>query len=148
MRWPSTRGRRENRFERASLRVWRAYRASASLKGLAGTSGFLFRNLGFARHGHDSQRSNTVAFTPQYTETEAMERKTLTAFRDRARLVDHKSGDRGRFLVGKMPVHGAVKVADRHRTVDHHRSIGLGANARHHHVVLVGDVADDLFQNV
>ena len=47
-----------------------------------------------------------------------------------------------------MPVHRAVEIANWHRTVDHHGAVRLGADARHHHVVLVGDIADDLFQDV
>src|SRR4029077_16358081 len=84
--------------------------ASQGLKRLAGPSRLLFGDLGFAWHGHDPQRSDAVAFAPQYTKTEAMEGKALTAFGDRARLMDDKSGDRGGFLVGKMPVHGAVEI--------------------------------------
>src|SRR5580698_11165967 len=62
--------------------------------------------------------------------------------------MDHEACDRGRLFVRQMPIHGAVEVADRHRTVDNYGAVGLGPDTGHHDVVLVGNIADDLFQNV
>ena len=59
-----------------------------------------------------------------------------------------RPGDRRRLLVGQMPVHGAVEVADRHRAVDVDRAVGLRAHALRREIVLVRDVADDLLKNV
>ena len=77
-----------------------------------------------------------------------MEGETLAPIGDRACFVDHETGYGGRLSVGKTPIHRAVEIADRHRAVDDHRAVRLGANAGDHHIVLVGNVADDLFQDV
>src|SRR3982074_3542060 len=72
-------------------------------------------SFGLARHRHDTQRGDAVALAAQHAEAEAVESKTLAAFGNRARLVDYEAGDGGRLLIREMPVHRAVKVADRHR---------------------------------
>ena len=77
-----------------------------------------------------------------------MKGETLASFGDRSGLVNHQAGDRGCLFVGKIPVHRTIEIADRHRAIDHHRAVRLGAHARNHDIVLVGDVTDDLLQNV
>ena len=77
-----------------------------------------------------------------------MEGEFLPLFGNGARFVDHQSGDRGGLLVGQAPVHHAVEVADRDRTVDDHRAVLLAAQTGHREIVFVAYVADDLFQNI
>src|SRR6202795_4146065 len=128
---PSTRWRsRRRRREKPSRPTRHQASASASpmTKGNASKRRscplrLLFLDLGLASDRGDPQRGDAVAFAAQDAEAEAVEGETLAAFRDRARLVDHKACDRGRLLVGKMPVHRAVEIADRHRAVDHHRAV-------------------------
>src|SRR3954451_13311792 len=68
--------------------------------------------FGLARQRNDSQRSDAIALAAQHAEAQAVEAKTLAAFGDRARLVNHQAGNRGRLFVRQMPVHGAVEIAD------------------------------------
>ncbi len=96
----------------------------------------------------DPQRRDAVAGLAQHLEAEAVEGEGLARLGDDARLVDDEAGDGGRLVVGQVPVHGAVEVADRHRAVDIDRAVRLRADALDGDVVLVGDVADDLLEDV
>ena len=49
---------------------------------------------------------------------------------------------------GSVPVERAVEIADRHRAVDDDRAVGLLLDALDIDVVLVGDLADDLLDDV
>src|SRR6266403_3817728 len=91
--------------------IWSSERAAASSSERR-TRPFrlLFLDLGLARHRDDAQRGDAIALAAQHAETEAVEGKALAALGDRARLVDHKPRDRGRLLVGQMPVHRAVEI--------------------------------------
>src|SRR6202011_5475745 len=62
----------------------------------AGPLRLFLLGLGLARHGDDTQRGDAVALAAQHPETKAVEGKTLSAFRDRARLVNHQARNRGR----------------------------------------------------
>ena len=99
----------------------------------------------FGRH---LQRGDAVANLAQHFEAEAVETEHLTGFGNGAGFVDHEAGDRRRLLVGQIPIHRAVEIAQRNRAVDQHRAVLLRAHALHGDVVLVADVADDLLQNV
>src|SRR5690242_367921 len=46
-----------------------------------------------ARKRLDAQRGDAIARAPQHAEAEAVKRKALADFRDRARLVDDQPGD-------------------------------------------------------
>ena len=59
-----------------------------------------------------------------------------------------RSGDGRRFLVRQVPVHDTVEVADRHGAFDGDRTVGILPHALHSEIVLVGNVTDDLLQNV
>src|SRR3954451_10115890 len=100
------------------------------------------------RHRDNAQRRDAVALAAENAKAEAVEGETLAAFRNRARLVDHEPGDRGRLFIGKIPVHRAVEIADRLRAVHHDRAVRLRAHTSHDDVVLIGDIADDLLQDV
>src|SRR5438477_8695658 len=104
--------------------------------------------LRLARHRHDSQSGDAVALAAENAKAETVEGETLAAFGDRARLMNHQAGDGGRLFIWKIPVHRAVEIADRHRAVDHYRAVRLRAHAGHHDVVLVGNIADDLLQDI
>src|SRR5215468_10218734 len=65
------------------------------------------------RHWGDPQRLEAIAVSPQHLEPEAVECEALTRLRDRTRLVNDEARDGSRLRVGQVPVHGAVKVADR-----------------------------------
>src|SRR5713226_9140013 len=108
---------------------------------------FLFQ-LALARDRDDSKRGDAVALAAEHAETEPVEGKTLAALRNRTGFVNDEACDRGCFLVRQIPVHRAIDVADRNRAIDHHRAVGLGADAGHHDILLVGNVADDLFQDI
>ena len=71
------------------------------------------------RQRRDAQRGDAVALAAQHAEAEAVEGEALARLGDRARLVDDEAGDRGRLVVGQVPVHRAVEVADRHRRRRH-----------------------------
>ena len=62
--------------------------------------------------------------------------------------MDDEPGDGRRFVVGQVPLQGAVEIADRNAAIDVDRAVGLRPHARHRDVVLIGDVADDFLQNV
>src|SRR5665213_4417222 len=78
-----------------------------------------------ARQRLDAQRGDAVAFAAQHPEAEPVEREALADFRNRARLVDHQTCDGGGFLIGQIPVHDAVEIADGHRAVDVDRAVRL-----------------------
>ena len=59
-----------------------------------------------------------------------------------------RPGYRHRIVVGQVPVHGAVQVADGDHPVDIGRAVGLAAHALDRGVVLVLDLADDLFEDI
>src|SRR6266516_7391602 len=101
-----------------------------------------------ARERGDAQRGDAIFLPTQHAEAEAVEGEGLPWFWDRLRLVDDESGDGCRLIVGQVPFHHSVQVPDRNRTVDVDRAIGLRPHARHGDVVLVGDVADDFFENI
>ncbi len=69
-------------------------------------------------------------------------------FGNGARFVDHQAGDGGGFLVGQVPVHRAVEIADRHRPSTITEPSGCGRTPCDGDVVLVADVADDLLEDV
>src|SRR5262249_18274783 len=95
----------------------------------------------------DAQRRDAVPVATQHPKTEAVEGEGLAGLGDRPRLVDDEPGDGGRFVVGQVPFHGAVEIADWNAAVDVDRAIGLRPYARHRDVVLIRDVADDFLQN-
>ena len=107
------------------------------------------RRAGFAPfQRRDPERRDPVPVLAQHLEAEAVEGEGLAGLGDDARFVDDEAGDGRRLLVGQVPVHRAVEVADRHRAVDVDRAVRLRAHALHGDVVLVGDVADDLLEDV
>ena len=67
---------------------------------------------------------------------------------NRLRLVDDQPGDGGRLVVRQRPVKRPVEVADRHRAVDDDRAVGLLLDALDIDVMFVGDLADDLLDDV
>jgi hypothetical protein len=62
--------------------------------------------------------------------------------------MDDQAGDSGRLVVGQIPVHDPIEIADRHSAIDVNRSVGLAPHARHGDIVFVGDVSDDLLKDV
>src|SRR5262249_46000929 len=62
--------------------------------------------------------------------------------------MDDEARNGGRLRIRQAPVHGAVEVADRDRAVDIDRSVRQQPYARNLDIVLVADVAHDLFENV
>src|SRR5215470_4406990 len=100
------------------------------------------------RHAYVSNCTTVSAAPPQHLEPEAVEREALARLRDRARLVNDEARDGGCLGVGQVPVHGAVEVADRNRAVDVDGPVRQRPHARNLDIVLVADVAHDLFENV
>jgi hypothetical protein len=78
----------------------------------------------------------------------AVKGEALAGFGDGLGFVDDEAGDGDGFFVGQIPIHRAIEIADRHGAVDIDAAIGLRAHADDGDVVLVFDVADDLFENV
>ena len=62
--------------------------------------------------------------------------------------MDDETGDRDGLFVRQVPVHLAVEIADRDAAVDIDGAVRLRADRDVANVVLVGDLADDLLQNV
>jgi hypothetical protein len=75
-----------------------------------------------------------------------MEGKTLAAIGDRARFVITSPATVVASSSGRCQFNARLD-ADRHRTIDHHGTVRLG-DTGHHDVVLVGNITDDLLQNV
>ena len=73
-----------------------------------------------------------------------MEHEGLTDLWNAPGFVQHQPGGGGRLLVRQLPIELAVQIADRDRPVDHDRAVLLQLDALDHHVVLVGDLANDL----
>src|ERR1700689_5323844 len=96
--------------------------ASSPAWGVSSVSAWLGRYL--ARERGDAQCSDAIAGLAQDVEAEAVEREALSRLGDRARFVDHDARDGGGLVVGNIPVHGPVQVADRHCAVDIHRAVG------------------------
>ena len=97
----------------------------------------------------DLEAGDAVGLALQHLEAEAVEAEHLALGGDHLRLVDDQARDRVGLLVGQVPVGGTVEVADGHGAVHHELAVagalelgGLG------HVVLVGDLAHDLLQDV
>ncbi len=62
--------------------------------------------------------------------------------------MDHKAGNGGCFLIGKVPAQRTIKITDRQRTIDQNRTIRLQSDALHVEIVFIGNIADNLFENV
>ena len=63
--------------------------------------------------------------------------------------MDDQAGDGRRLLVGQVPVHHAVEIADRHRAIDHAPSRRLAARTPcTTRSCSSRNVADDLLQNI
>src|SRR3546814_9311096 len=106
----------------------------------------LIAALGLA--GADADRGDLVAHAPEDLELETVEGEDLADVGDAARLVQDEAGDGGGLLVRQAPLEAAVEVAQGHLAVDDQRPVALKLDALDLPVVLVGDVADDLLQNV
>ena len=63
-------------------------------------------------------------------------------------LVDDESRDGRSLLVGQLPVEAPVEVPDRHVAVDQIRAVALAPDSDGDDVVLVGNFADDLLDDV
>src|ERR1700746_1277494 len=66
-----------------------------------------------AHQRRDAQRRDAVPVAAQHPKTEAVEGEGLAGLGDRARLVDDEPGDGRRFVVGQVPLQGAIEIADR-----------------------------------
>ena len=86
--------------------------------------------------------------TLEHFKTEIMEGEGLFRIGDGLRLMDDEARHRGCLLVGQVPLHEAVHVADGRESVDNQRAVGLRLGHRRGDVGLVGDVADDLLNDV
>src|SRR5256714_4954379 len=95
-----------------------------------------------AHKWRNPQRRNSVFLASQDAKAETMKGESLPGLGDRARLMDHQARNGGRLGVWQAPLHRPIEVADRHPTVNIDRAVGLRAHARHHDVMIVGDVAD------
>ena len=84
----------------------------------------------------------------EHLEAHAVEREDLALGRDRLGLVDHQAGDRRRLVIGQVPLERPVQVADRHRAGDDDGAVRLAHHLLGDDVVLVGDLADDLLEDV
>src|SRR5258705_9569557 len=104
-RWRFMRRRRGRQAEIFFTLPGGPYREGEKLKRRSRPLRLFLLDLGLARHRHNPERGDAVALAAQNAEAEAVEGKTLAAFRDRARLVDHEARNRGRLLIGEMPVH-------------------------------------------
>ena len=62
--------------------------------------------------------------------------------------MDDEPGDRIGLFVRQFPVQHAVEVTDRHGAVHRHAAVRVEAEALDREIVLVADVADDLFEDV
>ena len=96
----------------------------------------------------DAQRGDPVALLAQHFEAEAVKAEGLARLGNRARLVNDEAGHGRGFVVGQIPAHRAIELADGRRAVDHDRPVALLAHALHGDVVLVANVADDLLDDV
>src|SRR5271170_2125796 len=96
----------------------------------------------------DPQRGDPITLLAQHFEAEAVKAEGLARLRNRARLMNDEPRHRGGFVVGQIPTHRPIELADGRRAVDHDRTVPLLAHALHGHVVLVANIADDLLDDV
>src|SRR6516225_10513862 len=95
-----------------------------------------------------AQGGDAVARPAQHLKTKAVEREALSGLWDRARFVNDDAGDRGRFVVGNIPIHRAVEIANWHTAIDIDRAVRKRPHARNRYVVLIADVANNFFNDV
>src|SRR5262249_46425713 len=95
-----------------------------------------------------AQGGDAIARPAQHLKTKAVEREALSRLRDRASFVNDDAGDRSRFVVGNIPIHRAVEIANWHTAIDIDRAVRKRPHARYRYIVLVADVADNLFNDV
>src|SRR5271167_72683 len=105
--------------------------------------------FGFSRRERrNSERGDPVALFAQHLKPETVEGEGLPRLGNGAGLMNDEAGDSRGLFVGQVPVHGAVEVTDRHRTVDDDGAVALLADALNGNVVLVANIADDLLDDV
>jgi len=66
----------------------------------------------------DLQLRNPILPPLHHLEAEPVKGKGLALVRDRLSLVDHQAGHGICLVIGQVPVHCAVQIADGHRPVD------------------------------
>src|SRR5579885_1846171 len=103
---------------------------------------------GLALRRGDADGGDLIALALEDLEAEAEEAEDLADLRNGARLVHDEAGEGGGLLVGETPVELAVEVADGDAAVDDVAAVRLGADPAHRDVELVGDVADNLLEDV
>src|SRR5262249_31456696 len=96
----------------------------------------------------DADGRDLVAVLAQDLEPVAVECEDLAGLGDGLGLVDPQAGHGGWLLVGQVPIHLPIAVADGYRAVDIDRAVYLRADADVLDIVLVGNLADDLLQDV
>src|SRR5262249_41876350 len=96
----------------------------------------------------DDEGVDAPAVGAQHLELEAGDGERLAAARQAAEVRDDEAADRVVLLVGELRAEGAVEVGDLRERLDAEAAARLGQDvvARLVEVVLVLDVADDLFQ--
>ena len=78
----------------------------------------------------------------------AVKLEFLTGLGNPPRFMEHQASDgRGR-LIRQIPAEFAVEVADRHLTVDQQAAVALRPHPVDGDIVLVGDIADDLLDDI
>src|SRR5271166_1949251 len=100
------------------------------------------------RKRRDPERGDPVALFAQHLKPETVEGEGLPRLGNGAGFMNDEAGDSRGLFVGQVPVHGAVEVTDRHRTVDDDGAVALLADALNGNVVLVANIADDLLDDV
>ena len=96
----------------------------------------------------DADQGDLMALAAQDLEAHAVEAKCLSDIRNAPRRVQHQTGDGRGMVVGQAPVHLSIEVADRILTIDDDRTVWLRSQTGARDVEFVGDVADDLFDDV
>ena len=84
----------------------------------------------------------------QDVKTEPVEHESLANLGDPLRFVQKQPGDSYSLLIRQPPAELTVEVADRHRSLDDVAPVRLAHDARYGDVMLIRDVADDLFEHV
>ena len=73
---------------------------------------------GFAIKRGNTQGGDAVARFAQHLKAETVKREALSGFRDRTGFMNDKTGNGGRFVVGNVPIHRAIEIANGDAAID------------------------------
>jgi len=89
-----------------------------------------------------------VALAPHDVEAQTVEHKGLANFGNAPGLMEYEPRDGGGFFIWQIPLKLAIEVTDGETAIDDIGAIRLRAKSGHADVCFVGNVTDDLFEDI